>query len=86
MNETGALPLGFYWGAVKAGIKASGNLDVAIAVAPKGAQAAAMFTRNQVVAAPLIVGRRHLEASGGKSLRGAGERGATPTARRARQA
>ena len=65
-TSMGALPLGFYWGAVKAGIKASGNLDVAVAVAPKGAQAAAMFTRNQVVAAPLIVGRRHLEASGGR--------------------
>ncbi|ADW68410.1 bifunctional glutamate N-acetyltransferase/amino-acid acetyltransferase ArgJ [Granulicella tundricola] len=64
--QTGALPLGFVWGAVKAGIKASGNLDVAVAVAPKGANAAAMFTRNQVVAAPVIVGRRHLEATGGR--------------------
>jgi glutamate N-acetyltransferase/amino-acid N-acetyltransferase len=54
------------WGAVKAGIKASGKLDVAIAVAPGGANATAMFTRNQVVAAPLIVGRRHLAATGGR--------------------
>ena len=66
MNDMGALPRGFLWGAVKAGIKASGNLDVAAAVAPKGAQATAMFTRNQVVAAPVIVGRRHLEATGGR--------------------
>ncbi len=62
----GSLPLGFVWGAVRARIKASGNLDLAAAVAPKGATAAAMFTRNLVVAAPVIVGRRHLEATGGR--------------------
>ena len=65
-GRTGALPLGFQWGAVKAGIKASGNLDVAVAVAPKGANATAMFTRNLVVAAPVTVGRKHLEATGGR--------------------
>ncbi|MBS1799001.1 MAG: bifunctional glutamate N-acetyltransferase/amino-acid acetyltransferase ArgJ [Acidobacteria bacterium] len=61
-----ALPLGFQWGAVKAGIKASGNLDVAIAVAPAGAQAAVMFTSNQVVAAPITVGRKHMASTGGR--------------------
>src|SRR5713226_2350191 len=61
-----ALPQGFQWGAVKAGIKASGNLDVAVAVADKVANAAAMFTKNQVVAAPVTVGRRHLTATGGR--------------------
>jgi glutamate N-acetyltransferase / amino-acid N-acetyltransferase len=61
-----ALPLGFQWGAVKAGIKASGNLDLAAAIAPGGASATAMFTRNQVVAAPVSVGRRHLAATGGR--------------------
>lgn len=66
MKQTGGLPLGFVWGAVKAGIKASGNLDVAVALAPKGARAAAMFTRNLVVAAPVIVGKRHLAAAGGR--------------------
>jgi glutamate N-acetyltransferase/amino-acid N-acetyltransferase len=60
------LPRGFFWGAVKAGIKASGNADVAMAVAPRGAIGAAMFTRNQVVAAPVTVGRRHLAATGGR--------------------
>ncbi len=63
---SGALPQGFVWGAVKAGIKASGKLDVAVAVAPKGANAAAMFTRNQVTAAPIQVGKRHLAATGGR--------------------
>ncbi|MEO6803961.1 MAG: bifunctional glutamate N-acetyltransferase/amino-acid acetyltransferase ArgJ [Granulicella sp.] len=61
-----ALPTGFLWGAAKAGIKESGNLDVAVAVAPKGAVGAVMYTRNQVVAAPLTVGRKHLQATGGR--------------------
>ncbi len=61
-----SLPLGFQWGAVKAGIKTSGKLDVAVVVAAVPADAAVMFTKNQVVAAPIIVGRRHLLATGGK--------------------
>jgi glutamate N-acetyltransferase/amino-acid N-acetyltransferase len=62
------LPSGFQWGAVRAGIKASGNLDLAVAVV-RGAGAAvgaAMFTTNRVVAAPVTVGRRHLEVTGGR--------------------
>src|SRR6202020_2096228 len=59
------LPQGFVWGAVKAGIKASGKMDLAAAVPVKGATAAAMFTKNQVVAAPVTVGRKHLLATGG---------------------
>src|ERR1700761_108605 len=60
------LPRGFVWGAVKAGIKVSGNADLAAAVAVKGARGAAMFTKNQVVAAPVSVGRKHLTATGGR--------------------
>jgi glutamate N-acetyltransferase/amino-acid N-acetyltransferase len=54
------------WGAVKAGIKVSGKADVAVAVAAKGANGAAMFTKNQVVAAPVTVGRRHMASTGGR--------------------
>jgi glutamate N-acetyltransferase / amino-acid N-acetyltransferase len=61
-----SLPRGFVWGAVKAGIKASGKTDLAAAVATKGTSGAAMFTSNQVVAAPVTVGRRHLVATGGR--------------------
>jgi glutamate N-acetyltransferase/amino-acid N-acetyltransferase len=63
-----ALPAGFQWGAVRAGIKASGNLDLAIAVVRDAGAAvgAAMFTTNRVVAAPVTVGRRHLAATGGR--------------------
>jgi glutamate N-acetyltransferase/amino-acid N-acetyltransferase len=60
------IPKGFQFAAVKAGIKASGKPDFAIAVAENGANAAAMFTANRVVAAPLIVGREHLRESAGR--------------------
>jgi glutamate N-acetyltransferase / amino-acid N-acetyltransferase len=60
------IPRGFQWGAVKAGIKASGKMDLAAVVTAKGTNGAAMFTRNQVVAAPVTVGRRHLAATGGR--------------------
>src|ERR1700693_5879210 len=66
MEMSQGLPQGFAWGAVKAGIKASGKPDLAAAVAAKGTNAAAMFTKNQVVAAPVTVGRRHLTATGGR--------------------
>jgi glutamate N-acetyltransferase/amino-acid N-acetyltransferase len=57
------LPSGFQFAAVKAGIKPSGKPDFAIAVADQSASAAAMFTSNRVVAAPLIVDREHLQSS-----------------------
>ena len=66
LEKSITLPQGFAWSAVRAGIKASGNLDVALAVAPQGAAAAVMYTRNQVVAAPVTVGRRHMTATGGR--------------------
>jgi glutamate N-acetyltransferase / amino-acid N-acetyltransferase len=55
------VPRGFSFSAVRAGIKASGNPDLACAVAAPAAVAAALFTSNKVIAAPLIVGQRHLE-------------------------
>ena len=61
-----ALPLGFRFAAVKAGIKPSGKADFAVAVADAAASTAAMFTGNRVVAAPITVGRKHLARSGGR--------------------
>lgn len=61
----GTLPLGFRWGSATAGIKASGKPDLALAYCEGGASAAALFTSNQVVAAPVTVGRRHLASTGG---------------------
>ncbi|HEY1807982.1 MAG TPA: bifunctional glutamate N-acetyltransferase/amino-acid acetyltransferase ArgJ [Acidobacteriaceae bacterium] len=60
-----ALPRGFRFAAVKAGIKPSGRPDFAVAVADATASVAAMFTANRVQAAPIVVGRRHLERSAG---------------------
>ena len=69
--SAGALPAGFVWGATRAGIKASGNPDVAIAVATSGnargcAVGAVMYTSNRVVAAPVTVGQRHMLSTGGR--------------------
>lgn len=60
------LPKGFQFAAVKAGIKASGSLDFAIAEAPMGASAAAMFTANLVCAAPVMLGKEHLKRTHGR--------------------
>ncbi len=60
------LPGGFRFSAVSAGIKASGRLDLALVEAPPGTSAAALFTTNRVVAAPVSLGRRHLVATRGR--------------------
>lgn len=60
------LPRGFSFAAAIAGIKASGRPDLALAYAPSGASAAALFTKNRVVAAPLQVARRSLRLSRGQ--------------------
>jgi glutamate N-acetyltransferase/amino-acid N-acetyltransferase len=65
-DEPVYLPRGFFWSATKAGLKASGRSDVALAEAPLGASAAAMFTRNRVAAAPVEVGRTHLRKNKGR--------------------
>jgi glutamate N-acetyltransferase/amino-acid N-acetyltransferase len=61
---------GFRAGATSAGVKTGTpqRLDVALLVADRPCSAAALFTRNQVIAAPCVVTKRHL-ASG--PLRGA---------------
>jgi glutamate N-acetyltransferase/amino-acid N-acetyltransferase len=59
------LPLGFRFGAAKAGLKQSGRTDFALIVADQPAGAAAMFTANRVSAAPLQVDKEHLRATGG---------------------
>ena len=56
---------GFRAAGVAAGIKASGALDVSLIVADRPASAAAVFTTNQVQAAPVQVSRANLAASGG---------------------
>jgi len=60
------VPLGFRFGAVAAGIKHRDRLDLAMAEAPQGAAAAALFTTNRVKAAPLIIDVRNLRKSAAK--------------------
>src|SRR5579863_6884507 len=60
------IPKGFRFGAIKAGLKASGRTDFALIVADNPASAAAAFTGNRVSAAPLVVDKENLKATGGR--------------------
>ena len=64
--SSGSIPRGFRFAAVKAGLKASGRPDFALIVADEPASAAAAFTSNRVIAAPLIVDKENLSATGGR--------------------
>ncbi len=57
-----ALPAGFRFSAVASGIKKSNKLDMALIVSDAPAHCAGVFTRNQVVAAPLVVSRPRIAA------------------------
>jgi glutamate N-acetyltransferase / amino-acid N-acetyltransferase len=63
--ELPEVPRGLRFGAVRAGIKASGNLDLCVAVAESPMSAAAVFTSNQFVAAPVTIDGEHLAATQG---------------------
>ncbi len=59
--EGGVLaPRGFLGAAVSAGIKRSGKRDLALIVAEERCPAAAVFTRNAMAAAPVIVSRENV--------------------------
>src|SRR4028119_2361175 len=53
-------PQGFRAAGVAAGLKPSGNPDVALIVSDEGASAAGVFTTNRVCAAPVLLCREHL--------------------------
>ncbi len=53
-------PRGFKASGVKANIKASGKRDVGLLICDTLASAAAVFTANRVVAAPVVVGKEHI--------------------------
>lgn len=52
---------GFKFAGICAGIKKSRSLDLGLIYSEKPASAAALFTKNQVVAAPVILGRKTME-------------------------
>ena len=60
-------PAGFRAAGVACGIKKSGNLDLALIVSDVPASSAAVFTTNKAVAAPVLVSKARLQASGGRS-------------------
>jgi len=60
-----ATPRGFRAAGISAGIKARAGLDLALLVSDTPAQAAAVFTTNLAVAAPVVVSKEHLARSGG---------------------
>src|SRR5438270_10966448 len=60
------IPEGFKFSAVTAGIKISGEPDLALILADKPASAAALFTKNLIVAAPVEVGLASLKQSRGR--------------------
>ncbi len=59
------LPKGFLASGVRAGLRKT-RRDVALVVAGKGANAAAIFTRNRIQAAPVVLSRSGLAKSGGR--------------------
>jgi glutamate N-acetyltransferase/amino-acid N-acetyltransferase len=61
-----ALPLGFRFSATACGLKKTGALDLALLSSDTLASAAAVFTQNLVVAAPVVVSKTHLRSSKGR--------------------
>lgn len=55
---------GFKMTAVAAGIKAGGALDLALIYSERPANAAAVFTQNTFIAAPLVLSQEHLRETG----------------------
>ena len=60
-------PAGFRAAGVACGIKKSKDLDLALIVSDTPASSAAVFTTNKAVAAPVVVSKARLQASGGRS-------------------
>ncbi|MBU0547768.1 MAG: bifunctional glutamate N-acetyltransferase/amino-acid acetyltransferase ArgJ [Candidatus Omnitrophica bacterium] len=57
------LPVGFKANGVVCGLKKSGKLDLALLYSEIPALASAKFTTNSIIAAPLIVSKKHLESA-----------------------
>jgi len=62
-NSPMALPEGFRFAGVAAGIKASGKPDVSLIVSDHHAVAVGVYTTNQVVAAPVVLSRTRTPSS-----------------------
>jgi glutamate N-acetyltransferase / amino-acid N-acetyltransferase len=61
-----SLPRGFRFAATACGLKKTGALDLAVISSDVPASAAAVFTQNLVVAAPVVLSKQHLRTSKGR--------------------
>jgi glutamate N-acetyltransferase / amino-acid N-acetyltransferase len=61
-----ALPRGYRFSATACGLKKTGALDLALLSSDVPASAAAVFTQNLLVAAPVVLSKRNLAASKGR--------------------
>jgi glutamate N-acetyltransferase/amino-acid N-acetyltransferase len=66
MSNAVSLPLGFRYACTYAGIRKVEKDDLALIVSDRPASAAAVFTKNRVVAGPVTVAKRNLRVSGGR--------------------
>ena len=62
MNNSVTAAKGFLASGVISGVKKSGKPDLALLSCPAGAKASAMFTTNQIFAAPVGVCRKHIKS------------------------
>jgi len=62
-----SLPQGFRYAAVYSGLRKVAKDDLALIVSDTPSVAAAVFTQNRVVAAPVLLARKNLAASRGKA-------------------
>ncbi len=60
-------PAGFRAAGIACGVKKNGNPDLALIVSDRPATAAAVFTTNKAQAAPVLVSKARLAASGGRA-------------------
>jgi len=61
-------PLGFQAAGIHCGIKKSGLLDLALCVSDVSGPIAGVFTKNRVVAAPVLLDRHHLRSRRGRAI------------------
>ncbi|HEY6083907.1 MAG TPA: bifunctional glutamate N-acetyltransferase/amino-acid acetyltransferase ArgJ [Nitrospira sp.] len=61
-------PAGFRAAGIHSGIKKQGLLDLALIVSDKPGPVAGVFTRNRVIAAPVILDRQHLRYGTGRAI------------------
>jgi glutamate N-acetyltransferase / amino-acid N-acetyltransferase len=62
MNRIASVP-GFLFSGIACGVKPSGDLDLALVHMPTGAVLSAVYTTNQVVAAPVVLSRANAHSS-----------------------